>query len=85
VLGPSVCEISGAPPGMDSPFPAILWSSCTEVLMASSPNVLGTLLLMPGPQMEGPDMGLGTLTFVGETLQYNYFPALGHLPGWYEI
>ena len=53
--------------------------------MASSPNVLGTLLLMPGPQMEGPDMGLGTLTFVGETLQYNYFPALGHLPGWYEI
>ena len=30
------------------------------------------LLLMPDPQVEEPDLGLRTLTPVGEPLQYNY-------------
>ena len=56
-------------------FPPVLWSSCTEALLASKPSALGLLLPKPDPKPGEPDLGLKTLTLVREHLQYNYFPV----------
>ena len=56
-----------------------------EEFLQSSPTGLqsqmlwGLLLLMPDPQTGESDLGLITLTPVGEPLWYNYFPVCGSL------
>ena len=37
--------------------------------------MLRGLLPMPDLQLREPDLGLGTFTFVGEPLRYDYFPV----------
>ena len=37
---------------------------------------------MPDPQARQPDVGLRTLSPVGEPLQYNYFPVCGSPTQW---
>ena len=40
-----------------------------------SPSFLGFVFLMPDPWAEEPDMGLRTVSPVGEPLLYNYSPV----------
>ena len=46
------------------------------------PNAVGAPLPDVRPQTREPDVGLRTLTLVGEPLQYNYFPVCGS-PTWW--
>ena len=43
----------------------------------SKPNALETYIHRAGPRAGEPDVGLRTLTPVGESLQYNYSPVYG--------
>ena len=56
-------------------FPQSCGAPALEPHWPQSQMLWELLLLMPDPQVEEPDLGLRTLTPVGEPLQYNYFPV----------
>ena len=81
-LGPGVHKTLCAP--SKSGFSVSL--SSVELLLSTSSGLQshmlwGILLLIPDPQDGEPDVGLRTLTPVGELLQYNCSPVCG-LPTW---
>ena len=54
---------------MGSPFSLVLWISCTQAPLAFNARFsMGLFLPKPDPQVWGFDMGLRTLTSVGESL-----------------
>ena len=62
----------------ESLFPLVLWGSCTQTFLAFKAKCCGGLLLPVLDLQAGePNMELRTLTPVGETLQYSYFPICG--------
>ena len=72
-MKPCVC-----PPRVESLFLPVLWSICAQALLAFNAKCSrGVLLPIPGPQAGEPDMGLRSLTPVGEPLQYSCFPVCG--------
>ena len=66
-------------PGLESLFPLVLWSACIQALMAFKAKWLGALPHHARPHLHHGelDMGLITLTPVGELLWYNYSPVWG--------
>ena len=77
-LGPGTCKTlcASSKNGVSaSPSPVELLQSSPAGLQ--SQMLWGLLPLMPDPQAGEPDMGLRTLTPVGELLQYNYSPVCG--------
>ena len=69
-LKPFMCSLR-----VESVFPQSCGASALKPHWPQNQMLWGLLLLMPDPQVEEPDMGLRTLTPVGEPLQYNYFPV----------
>ena len=60
-------------------FPQSCGAPAHKPSWPSVPNATGILLPMPDPQAWDPDVGLRTLTPMGEPLeQYSYFPVCGH-------
>ena len=77
-MGPSAHETLCAPSKCRvpvSPSPVGLLHSNLTALQSQMP--WGLLLPVPDLQAGEPNMELRTLTPVGETLQYNYFPICG--------
>ena len=62
-MKPCVCPLR-----VESLFPSVLWSSCTQAPLASKVKCSGLLLPMPDPQAGAINVGLRTLTPVGEPL-----------------
>ena len=59
-------------------FPPVPWSSYTQALLALNARCSGGYSSqMPDIQAWEPDVGLGTLTPMGQPLQYSYFPVSG--------
>ena len=69
------------PSRVESLSSPVLWSYCNPALLGFKAKCCGALLPDAGPQAEGPDMGLRTLTLVEELLQYSYSLICGCLPG----
>ena len=67
----------GHPPVVESLSHPVLWSACTQAHWPQSQMFWRLLLPMPRPQAGEPDLGLKTLTPMGEPLWYNYFPVCG--------
>ena len=64
------------PPRVESVFPPVLWSSCTQAPLAFKAKCSGgSSSQCQTPRLGEPDVGFRTLTPVGEPLQYNYFPV----------
>ena len=64
------------PPRMEFLFPPVLWSSCIEAPLAFKIKCsVGSSSRYQILQTGEPNMGLRTLTPVGESLWYNYFPV----------
>ena len=93
--GPCLYEVTGFFPvswcTRDPVCPLQVWSFCfpqsyeIPVIKLHWPSKQipgGILLLLSDPQAREPDMGLRTITPVGEPLRYNYFPVCGLPTRW---
>ena len=63
-------------------FPQSCAAPALKPCRPSKLNALGLLLPMPDPRAEEPDVGLRTLSPVGEPVRQNYFLVCGS-PSWW--
>ena len=69
-------------PRVETLFPPVTWSSCAQALLALCQVIWRLLPSIPELQAGETDLGLGTLTPMGEPLWYSYFPFWGPLTQW---
>ena len=69
-FGSQGTETFCAPSKVVSVLPSVLWSSCTQAPLAWKAKCSETLPPNCRPQAEEPDVGLGTLPPVEETVMY---------------
>ena len=76
MLGPSAREILCTPSRVESLFPPVLWSSCTQVLPGFEAKCSGGSTSQCQPPRLGSLMRGSELTAAGVPLPYNDFPVL---------
>ena len=81
-LGPGIRETLCAPTRSGVCFSQSCGVPVIKSHWPSKPNALEAPPPMPDPQTVEPDVGLRTLTPVGELLQYNCFPVCGSPTQW---